>query len=452
MPPPLTLIGSGDLEGAGGVWGGPSSAVVPVTPGAYTMVVTYDKYHVGGQQGLATLSATFDTEAVDKNPPTLHSLRVLSPEGEPTDTVTPTGARLIELVFDEFLSEFPVVEYSLGNDEWQAIPVSESGFASYSAELPDLPSQSLVSLRMTAHDDAQNSLEYLLAPAFSVDLRTPAPLTPSEDHATQDTDVNFQWEGVTTATEYRIQVDTASTFDSPDLVEATVAGMQHTIALPKAVHFWRVLARDSALNESGWSAVVHFTIADPAIQVTTDSARDRDPSLTRTTDGTLWVSWRSCRADCRIWHSTSEDSGATWSQEIGIEPVGNDYRPSIAGTSGDKVLLVFYSWHYPDQNGQGRYDIFHRVYDPKDGGWQEATQLTDDLGYDHAPSVAGSDSRIWVVWESDRNENTDLWIKSSTDDGATRSAASQLTDDSSSDYDPSHHPCDRWPTLVSLDP
>ena len=99
-----SLIGSGDLEGAGDVWGGPFSVVVPVTPGAYTMVVTYDKYHVGGQQGLATLSATFDTEAVDKNPPTLHSLRVLSPEGEPTDTVTPTGARLIELVFDEFLS------------------------------------------------------------------------------------------------------------------------------------------------------------------------------------------------------------------------------------------------------------------------------------------------------------------------------------------------------------
>jgi len=79
----------------------------------------------------------------------------------------------------------------------------------------------------------------------------------------------------------------------------------------------------------------------------------------------------------------------------------------------DTVHVVWYDGR------DGNYEIYYKR--SNDGGvtWGTDTRLTNDPGWSCAPSVAASGSEVHVVWEDDRDQDTEVYYKCSTDGGAT---------------------------------
>ena len=437
------LIASGDLQGAGEFpsFTTPSSIPIPAVPGPYSMVVVNDLYRVDGQPGTATVTASFDTTKTDRDPPTLLSLAVLSSGEEPTRRLAPTANGRVALSFDDVMASVPVVEFGTGDTGgqpvWRTVQATDLGSGDYVAHLPILPNDSYISLRLTALDAAGNSLEYKMVPAFKVALEAPALISPLDGYNTRGPEVSLSWGDVDTAAEYLVQVDGNSTFDSPALYEATVAGTVHLVPVQNGIHHWRARTRDSMLNESPWSVVRTFTVADPVVPVTDDPARDNTPAVVQGSGGRISAVWSSCPAGCSIWHGSSDDGGSAWSAGTMVSSDQyNDYEPDIMSRADGALWVVWHSSRNTGPGGVWNSDIFYST--SSDGGstWSPAERLTTQTSEDEAPAIAQTPGgRLVVVWHSNRSGGRDLWYKTSDDGGGTWSAAMQLTANASADFD-----------------
>ena len=106
-----------------------------------------------------------------------------------------------------------------------------------------------------------------------------------------------------------------------------------------------------------------------------------------------------------------------------------DWSPSITATSDGKLWVVWRS------DRTGNYEIFYKVFDGFT--WSNETQLTFHSGFDDHPCVMeDDDGNIWVVWESDRSlANQDLFCK--IFNGTVWSDPVQLTNHTKGDAYPS---------------
>jgi parallel beta-helix repeat protein len=427
-----TLVGSGNLSGAGQPWSSPWYIGIPISPGAYVLKVPYTEYYVKDQQGNALMTATFDTQADDKNPPFLTSLNVLC-DGELADLLLPQGTNEVEFAVEDDIGLSNVfLFYSTDGINWNGLSLSNIG-NEYTAEIPSLPNGTMVSLRIIAEDLAGNSLTYTADPAFAVEVTPPILVAPQDGSATELGEVLFQWNAVPTAATYRIQIDVVDTFDSPYLVSEAVASTNYTAALNLGSYYWHVLAIDGEGNESDYSPTWHFSVAKPVVQLTTDPDWDGQPAITQTDDGTVWVVWGSDRAGRNgIWYKTSIDGGETWSADSSIDLGGIwGYSPAIAQTSDSKIWVTFWSYE------SGNPDIWYTASSDGGASWSAPSQITTDPESDYYPAITQtSDGTIWVVWHSDQSGNADIWYKTSVDGAENWSDDYQLTTDPDWDGQP----------------
>ena len=239
---------------------------------------------------------------------------------------------------------------------------------------------------------------------------------------------------------------TSANFSSTGVVQLQFDGLairEHGIDGPYVVTDLSIFqstggAASATFDDVHVTSAYHFWEFEGAvtdiIQVTTDPADDWRPAIARTSDGKLWVVWHSWRSDNNIWYKTSDDSGVTWSAgtQLTTDP-SSDYDPAIMQASDGTIWVVWYSYR------SGNADIWYKT--STDGGatWSAATQLTTDPSSDYSPAITqAGDGTIWVVWDSWRNGNAaDLYYKTSTDGGATWSLDIRLTTDESWDQEPS---------------
>ena len=152
-------------------------------------------------------------------------------------------------------------------------------------------------------------------------------------------------------------------------------------------------------NAVEWSGDIRLTIDDDYV----DSA----PSIAQAADGNMWVVWSSYRTDNNeIFYSVYD--GSSWSEEA-IQLTNNshyDSHPAIMRASNDSIWVVWDS----DRNEQDS-DLYCKVYNGS--SWCDAIQLTTDFHNDRHPAIMEANSGdIWVVWDSDRNEQDwDLYCK-----------------------------------------
>ncbi len=143
----------------------------------------------------------------------------------------------------------------------------------------------------------------------------------------------------------------------------------------------------------------------PDTRLTTDASVDWDPFITSTTDGEIWIVWRSDRTGNDEIHYKIFD-GSSWSNDTRLtwEP-HSDLYPSVMQANDGKIWVVWAS----DRN-EHDLDLYYKVFN---GSWSEDTILTWENHNDIYPSVMqASDGKIWVVWASDRNEHDlDLYYK-----------------------------------------
>ena len=137
-----------------------------------------------------------------------------------------------------------------------------------------------------------------------------------------------------------------------------------------------------------------------------------------------------------VFVARSTDSGATWSTPLQLStPAGASFvaaQPHIAAAGTN----VFVTWR---DNRSGSLDVFLRA--STDSGATFGAEMRMDTGTPAGssssfdPAIAASGTAAWVVWIDDRDTGSfDVWMNRSTDNGATWLAnAVQL------DQDPLHH-------------
>ena len=165
--------------------------------------------------------------------------------------------------------------------------------------------------------------------------------------------------------------------------------------------------------------------------LTNNEVEDVDPAIFQAANGTIYVLWSSNRnGNNDIFYKASSDFGSSWSNEKQIiNDTNRDNSPSIIQTKDGKFWVVWSS----DRTGD--YEIFYKTYDGS--SWSIDKWLTNSTNSDSSPSILQTlDGTIWVFWGSDELSPTamgDIYYKTSTDNGDTWSESVQFTTDNKED-------------------
>jgi len=150
---------------------------------------------------------------------------------------------------------------------------------------------------------------------------------------------------------------------------------------------------------------------------------DDDPSIVQSLDGVIWIFW--VKNDINIYFTYSEDNGATWPygyeslpNEFGNGTTYNNKCPSTIRASDGTIWVVW------ESNRRGNYDIFYdqyQVFHDEYGlyvSWSFdsfGNNLTNNGADDFMPSITqANDKTIWIVWTSARLNNFDIYYRTNT--------------------------------------
>ncbi|MFX0057137.1 MAG: LVIVD repeat-containing protein, partial [Candidatus Heimdallarchaeota archaeon] len=106
---------------------------------------------------------------------------------------------------------------------------------------------------------------------YSISLKTPLLLSPEDGYITNNTTPIFEWENVSGATSYQFQLDTSTSFNSPDLINLNLFSTTYTPPAPltEGTWYWRVASIDSEGYSSPFSnyrtIVIDITPPNPPI-------------------------------------------------------------------------------------------------------------------------------------------------------------------------------------------
>ena len=148
-------------------------------------------------------------------------------------------------------ANFPVTTFSVGTNTSVTI----------TAFYDTTRSASLTVTRGTTATPPPTPAPTATPPAGST-LPAPSLVSPSADaRFSPGTNITFDWNDVTNAASYTIQIDDSNSFPSPFIVDQTVAVSRFTSStLPTRTMWWRARANDASGKAGNWSAVRRFEV------------------------------------------------------------------------------------------------------------------------------------------------------------------------------------------------
>jgi len=165
--------------------------------------------------------------------------------------------------------------------------------------------------------------------------------------------------------------------------------------------------------------------------VSSGSNDRRYPRIAVNANGLLWAVWNQLDSDWNI-HISYYDS--SWSSPFPVtDAVGDDMEPTL---TTDKYGNVWVAWH---SNRNGNTDIYVRKKESS-GPWGNEQRITWDSDADETPFIfADSTGKIWVTWTRFENNEANVYAKYFDSSWSTEM---RITSDSSDD---------RWGTLTEDD-
>jgi len=171
-------------------------------------------------------------------------------------------------------------------------------------------------------------------------------------------------------------------------------------------------------------------------RLTWHSAESRSPAIAIDSSGTINIVWTDRRSgNGEIYHRASTDGGVTWTTPKRLTwTSGSSVVPSITIDADDMIHVVWADYT------PGVTDIFYkRSTTPGGTAWNSAKRLSWTSDYSEVPAIAAiSSSGILVVWADYTPDHVspDLYIKRSTDGGATWTTSKRMTWTSGYSFNP----------------
>ncbi|MEI6749029.1 MAG: exo-alpha-sialidase [Bacteroidota bacterium] len=146
---------------------------------------------------------------------------------------------------------------------------------------------------------------------------------------------------------------------------------------------------------------------------------------------TVFAVWDDERAgNYEIYYKRSTDAGLTWGEDTRLTVSQYSYDPCIT-IKGSMVHVVW------QELRDGYYEIYYKRSTDAGVSWEADTRLTTNTSDSWNPSIAVNGSAVHVVWEDERQGNSEVYYKGSTDGGLTWGADTRLTNDPANSWNPS---------------
>lgn len=159
------------------------------------------------------------------------------------------------------------------------------------------------------------------------------------------------------------------------------------------------------------------------------------PSLT-VAGNDVFVVWHDHRdGNFEVYFKHSPDNGVTWLADTRLtNNPGYSFKPSIAVSGSLPDVIVFVVW---EDDWDGNKEIYLKP--SSDGGitWQPEIRLTNNVEESQAACIAAQNSTVHVVWMDVRDGNDEIYYKKSPDNGVSWQDEIRLTNSSGVSGNPS---------------
>jgi len=164
----------------------------------------------------------------------------------------------------------------------------------------------------------------------------------------------------------------------------------------------------------------------------TNSSGYSDYPSVAVSNSNINIVWSDNRdGNYEIYFKNSLNGGLSWGTDKRLTTQsGSSIYPSIT-VQGSTVHVVW------EDNRDGNSEIYYKK--STDGGtiWGADLRLTNSSGYSERPSISNSNSYIHVVWYDNRNGNYEIYYKHSTDGGINWGTEKRLTNNTANSKFPS---------------
>jgi hypothetical protein len=221
-----------------------------------------------------------------------------------------------------------------------------------------------------------------------------------------------------------VPATSGSSNSAPVMSEITVLSTSST----QAQGNYEIYYKASHNNGTSWSQDVNLT---------NNPTDDFAPSIMQASNGTIWLAWSSIRTgNYEIFYKTSSNLGTSWSSDTQLTLDSyRDSRPAIAQMKDGRIWVVWYSDRY------GNNEILYKIYNGS--AWSADTRLTTNSMDNSSPAILQTaDGAIWIFWsayDAVQYRTADIYYKQSLDNGATWLSPNQLTTDTGEDV---------WPAVM----
>ena len=138
--------------------------------------------------------------------------------------------------------------------------------------------------------------------------------------------------------------------------------------------------------------------------------------------------WDSRDGNEEIYYKSSGDGGITWGSDNRLT---TDAASSTYASISSSGLFVHVVWkEYRD----GDLEIYYKRSINGGISWGPDIRLSTSIGISELPSIKASGSIVHLVWDDDRNGNSEIYYKRSADGGVTWGLDTRLTTDGSISY------------------
>ncbi len=140
-------------------------------------------------------------------------------------------------------------------------------------------------------------------------------------------------------------------------------------------------------------------------RLTNNSSPSTSPSITSGADY-VDLTWSDQRdGNWEIYYKYSSDGGANFIPDQRLTNAsGNSWYPSVA-TWGDFIHICW------QDARDGNNEVYYKISTDGGGTWLSDQRLTNDAGASNTPSINISGSALHIVWQDNRDGNTEIYYK-----------------------------------------